>query len=69
MFILKRFSGSGVVFDTQNPSFYMPQHEGSLPGPSLHQHIDETVYIFLRRYFKPDHQIFKNFGQSFYYVA
>lgn len=69
MFILKKNGGIGVVFDTQNTLYATPCSIPLALGAALHHHIEETVYVFLRRYFPPDHLIFENFGESFYCVA
>lgn len=69
MIIVKKFQATCKTFDTQNPDFTSDAEQHTDLWQALHLNIDTTVMVFLRRYFPPEHQIFENFGESFYYVG
>jgi hypothetical protein len=69
MLILKRTNGSGVVFDTNNPNYSNPSPLKPDTSKSLHLNHHMTDYTFLSQFYPKNHQIFDQFGSSFYYVV
>lgn len=69
MQIIKKYKTTCKAFDTEKPDFISDAERPMELGKALHRNIDTTVLVFLRRYFPPEHPVFDDFGESFYYVG
>ena len=66
MKILK--SNTNQIFDTENPSVIeFCKDKSVLKTNPLHHQNDLTDYEFLKKYFPLNHEIFSDFGSSYFY--
>lgn len=69
MLILKRYSGSGTVFNTENANEQTPSNLNSKNLQPLHHVKEQSDYDFLTQHFGKNHPIMANFGNSYYYCV
>jgi hypothetical protein len=70
MKILKSTPQGIYVFDTQDPAKVEPftNERNFQVQDALHHHHRQTDFEYLKKYFAPEHDIFKDFGRAFFSV-
>jgi len=58
----------GAIYDTDNPNYFEYVDTPNQYNVPLHHSHNKTDIEYLKQYFKEDHPIFNNFGESYFYV-